>query len=44
MSIHDERVVRALDVAVLESGVPYIVMEHLEGRRLRPRDGYRCLD
>jgi serine/threonine-protein kinase len=32
--IHSEHVVRVLDVAVLESGVPYIVMEHLAGSDL----------
>ena len=29
--IHSEHVARVLDVAFLESGVPYIVMEHLDG-------------
>lgn len=37
MSIQNEHVVRVLDVAVLDSGVPYIVMEHLEGTDLATR-------
>jgi serine/threonine protein kinase len=35
--IQSEHVVRVHDVAVLESGAPYIVMEHLKGRDLAKR-------
>jgi serine/threonine protein kinase len=35
--IQSEHVVRVLDVAVLESGAPYIVMEHLKGKDLATR-------
>jgi serine/threonine-protein kinase len=35
--IQSEHVVRVLDVAVLDGGAPYIVMEHLEGRDLATR-------
>ncbi|HEY3595726.1 MAG TPA: serine/threonine-protein kinase, partial [Polyangiaceae bacterium] len=34
MSIPNERVVRVFEVALLDSGMPYIVMEHLEGADL----------
>ncbi len=35
--IQSEHVVRVLDVAILDSGVPYIVMEHLDGCDLSKR-------
>ena len=35
--IQSEHVVRVLDVAVLEGGAPYIVMEHLKGKDLARR-------
>jgi serine/threonine-protein kinase len=41
LRIQSEHVVRVLDVAVLEGGVPYIVMEHLTGKDLASRLRWR---